>query len=253
MVKEELIKRSPLRIFEKSIHGGLGRGNIGVLASRKGVGKTACLVHIATDQLLRGKHVIHVSFSARVDHIISWYEDIFKEIAKKRSLENAVDVHDDIIKNRVIMNFNQQGISAERILRSVGAMIRDGHFGADTVIFDGIACFIIGGLHFITVRGEPIFLKMGYMVLLLALFETAGMANRFRPAFSGDAPEVTGSTLRRLLLGQMGTLAAVFILSVVLLYLSLMVVVGFTDTLTVALLAAIMVLALAFMSMVRNL
>ena len=46
MVKAELIKRSPLRVFEQSIHGGLGRGNIGVLASPKGVGKTACLVHI---------------------------------------------------------------------------------------------------------------------------------------------------------------------------------------------------------------
>ena len=30
MVKSELIKRSPLRIFEQSIHGGLGKGEIGV-------------------------------------------------------------------------------------------------------------------------------------------------------------------------------------------------------------------------------
>lgn len=137
MVKSELIKRSPLRIFEKSIHGGLGKGNLGVLASRKGVGKTACLVHIATDKLIQDKHVIHVSFSAKVDHIISWYEDIFKEIAKKRDLESAVEVHDEIIKNRVIMNFNQQGIKTDQILSSINAMIRDGRFAADTVIFDG--------------------------------------------------------------------------------------------------------------------
>ncbi len=45
MVKSELINRSPLRILEKSIQGGVGKGNIGVIASRKGVGKTACLVH----------------------------------------------------------------------------------------------------------------------------------------------------------------------------------------------------------------
>ena len=137
MVKSELVKRSPLRIFEKSIHGGLGAGNLGVLASRKGVGKTACLVHIATDQLFRDKHVIHVSFSAKVDHIISWYEDIFKEIAKKRELESAVEVHDEIIKNRVIMNFNQQGIDTDQILKSLNAMISDGNFAADTIIFDG--------------------------------------------------------------------------------------------------------------------
>jgi len=137
MIKSELIKRSPLRIFEKSIHGGLGAGNIGVLASRKGVGKTACLVHIATDQLLRDKHVIHVSFSAKVDHIISWYEDIYREIAKKRELEAAVDIHDEIIKNRVIMNFNHDGIETGQILKSLNAMICDGNFAADTIIFDG--------------------------------------------------------------------------------------------------------------------
>ena len=100
MVRAELIKRSPLRILEKSMQGGLGKGNVGILASRKGVGKTACLVHIATDKLFQGKSVVHVSYSSRVDYIITWYEDIFKEISKKRQLENAVDVHDEIIRNR---------------------------------------------------------------------------------------------------------------------------------------------------------
>ncbi|MCK4645173.1 MAG: hypothetical protein KAU46_02880 [Candidatus Aminicenantes bacterium] len=137
MVKSELIKRSPLRILEKSIQGGLGKGNIGILASRKGVGKTACLVHIATDKLLQNKPVIHVSYSSRVDYIINWYEDIFKEIAKKRQLESAVDVHDEIIKNRVIMNFKQDGVNTEQVLKSLTAMIEYGKFAADAIIVDG--------------------------------------------------------------------------------------------------------------------
>jgi hypothetical protein len=137
MVKAELIKRSPLRVFEKSIHGGLGPGNIGVLASPKGVGKTACLVHIATDKLFQGKPVIHVSYSSRVDYIITWYEDIFKEIAKNRRLRAAVDIHDEIIKNRVIMNFKQEGARTEQVLKSVEAMVTFGKFAAQSVIVDG--------------------------------------------------------------------------------------------------------------------
>ena len=138
MVKSELINRSPLRILEKSIQGGVGKGNIGVIASRKGVGKTACLVHIATDKLLRDRHVIHVSFSKRTDHIISWYEDIFNEISKKRDLENAVDVHDQIIKNRVIMNFSQDGVETTQIIKSLEAMIVSGNFKANSVVVDGL-------------------------------------------------------------------------------------------------------------------
>jgi hypothetical protein len=137
MVKKELIKRSPLRLLEKAMHGGLGPGKVGVLASRKGVGKTACLVHIATDKLFQGKHVIHVSYSSRVDYIINWYEDIFKEIAKKRELESAVDVHDEIIKNRVIMNFKQEGAKTEQVLKSLEAMIVHGKFSANALIVDG--------------------------------------------------------------------------------------------------------------------
>jgi hypothetical protein len=136
-VKEELIKGSPLRILEKSISGGLGRGNIGVLASRKGVGKTACLVHIAADKLLQGKPVIHVSYSSRVDYIINWYEDIFKEIAKKPRMKSALEMYDELIRNRVIMNFKQEGARTEQVLRSLEAMIVHGHFAAETVIVDG--------------------------------------------------------------------------------------------------------------------
>jgi hypothetical protein len=137
MVREELIRRSPVRILEKSIQGGVGVGNIGVIAARKGTGKTACLVHIATDQLLQGKHVIHVSFSSRTDHIMSWYEDIFREIARKRNLENAMDVHDDLIRNRVLMNFNQHGITIDQLLKSLRAMIVAGGFAANTIVIDG--------------------------------------------------------------------------------------------------------------------
>ncbi len=137
MVKEELIARSPLRVFETSIHGGLGKGNLGVLTSRKGVGKTACLVHIATDKLLRDHHVIHVSFSQNVDHVLSWYEDIFEEISRIKHLEHARDVHDEIVRNRVIMNFSQKDVAIDQIISSLRAMIVDGGFKADAVMFDG--------------------------------------------------------------------------------------------------------------------
>ncbi|ADK83205.1 hypothetical protein [Sediminispirochaeta smaragdinae] len=137
MVKKELIDRSPLRVFEKSIQGGVGKGNIGVVASKKGVGKTACLTHIAVDKLLRDRRVLHVSFAGNVDHIINWYEDIFREIAKKRDLEEVQRIHDEIIKNRVIMNFSFAGTTTEQILGSIKAMITEGHFPADSIIVDG--------------------------------------------------------------------------------------------------------------------
>jgi hypothetical protein len=137
MVKKELIRRSPLRILEKSTRGGVGKGNIGVIAGKKGMGKTACLVHIATDQLLQEKHVIHLSFSGNIDHIVTWYEDIFQELSKRYKLDCAMDVHDDIIKNRIVMNFEQGKVGVEKIEKNVRLLIEKGKFTVETIIVDG--------------------------------------------------------------------------------------------------------------------
>ncbi len=137
MIKHELISRSPLRILEKTTQGGVGKGNIGVIAARKGTGKTACLVHIATDQLFQGKHLIHVSFAPDTRHIVSWYENIFEEIAHRYKLDSAMDIHDDIIRRRVIMNFRQDGIKPDQVQNSIRSLIKDGNFLADMIIVDG--------------------------------------------------------------------------------------------------------------------
>ncbi|AEF86927.1 conserved hypothetical protein [Treponema primitia ZAS-2] len=137
MVKQELIQRSPVRIFEKSIHGGLGAGEVGIISSQSGIGKTSVLVQIALDKLLQTKKVIHVSFTQHTDYVLAWYEDIFDEFVKKKNLENSREVKNELIKNRVLMNFNQDGVTGEQILKSLRAMIVDGGFNADALIIDG--------------------------------------------------------------------------------------------------------------------
>ena len=138
MVRSELLRRSPLKVLEQTMHGGPGKGNLGAIVAPKGVGKTAFLVHLATYQLLQASHVIHVSFSSKTDHIVAWYEEIFREVAARFDLEGAMDVHDETIRNRVIMNFNQSGPTIDGITRSLSSMIGEGHFAADLVVVDGL-------------------------------------------------------------------------------------------------------------------
>jgi len=137
MIREELVKRSPFRILERSTHGGLGKGNIGVITASKGVGKTACLVHLATDKLFQKKHVVHVSFSPDTSHIVSWYEDIFEEIAQRNKLDGTMEIHDELVRHRIILNFRQDGVSALQVKKSLLSIINDAHFDADLVVIDG--------------------------------------------------------------------------------------------------------------------
>ena len=55
MTEKNMIERSPIRIFDRAIGEGLGVGNVGVVLSRQGVGKTGFLIGLAVDQLLQGR------------------------------------------------------------------------------------------------------------------------------------------------------------------------------------------------------
>ena len=175
MLKNELINKSPIRILEDGIEGGLKPGNIGVIASRKGVGKTSVLVQLALDKLLQGKKVIHVSFTTHTSYVISWYENIFAELARRKNLENQGEVHDELVKNRVIMNFNQEGVTTTQIIHSLRAMIIDGGFRAESIIIDG----------FDFTRAEP-----GHFKLIHELAVEIGLEVWYSCTINGDESNV---------------------------------------------------------------
>jgi hypothetical protein len=52
-------------------------------------------------------------------------------------LDGAMEVHDDIIRHRVIMNFKQDGFSTGKVQSGIRTMIREGNFNADVVVVDG--------------------------------------------------------------------------------------------------------------------
>lgn len=137
MEVNEIISKSPIRVFEESINGGLGRGNLGVLTSRQGVGKTACMVHLAIDKILRGQNIVHVSFGANVEHIMSWYKEVFNEIANYKKVPDVNTLYDKIRANRVMLNFSQDDAGVDTILKSLSTLMDAGSFEADAVFFDG--------------------------------------------------------------------------------------------------------------------
>lgn len=137
MEVNELISKSPIRVFESSISGGLGRGNLGVLTSRHGVGKTSCLVHLAVDKLLRDESIVHVSFGENLEHVMNWYKTVFKQITDFKSLDDAFEVYSKCRANRVMMNFSQDNVTVDKILANLETLISQGSFKADAVFFDG--------------------------------------------------------------------------------------------------------------------
>jgi hypothetical protein len=94
--------RSPLRLLEKGLQGGLGRGNLGLVLAGHGVGKTPFLVGVALDELLRGGSVLHAACDQTVGHVRAYYDTVFEELAATTHLEDEATTHAEIDRRRSI-------------------------------------------------------------------------------------------------------------------------------------------------------
>lgn len=137
MIRDELFERSPIRYFDKVTNGGLQPGELGLLVAKKGLGKTSVLVQFGADTLLQDKQVIHVSFDQLSPNIISWYQDIFSEIAKKKNLNNVAEQVNDLVHKRIILNFNQDNVSLPQVINTVKALAQGGII-ASCMVVDGV-------------------------------------------------------------------------------------------------------------------
>src|SRR5512134_2155959 len=102
MIRQEAILQSPLRILDRSIRGGLGKGHLGVIMAPAGVGKSACLVQIGLDALLREKPVLHLAFGQSVEHVAARYDGLFDELAERVDLRDRGRVRESVARRRLI-------------------------------------------------------------------------------------------------------------------------------------------------------
>lgn len=135
MAKQELYERSPIRAFDEVANGGLKAGDLGLVTSKKGIGKTAVLVQFGMDTLLNNKQLVHVSFDQQSANVISWYDTIFTEISKKKAI--SADVKEQILRNRTILNFNQDNLNLEKVVTTLNALKASG-LNLAGVVIDGL-------------------------------------------------------------------------------------------------------------------
>ncbi len=105
----------PLRVLDKVMQGGLGKGNIGVLASRHGTGKVAVLTSIAIDHAMDGKNTLHVALNESVQDIRAYDDEVFHEIAESLGLQDRTELLAKVERHKQIYTYKAGGFSVERL------------------------------------------------------------------------------------------------------------------------------------------
>jgi hypothetical protein len=138
MHAKQLNERSPVRVLERSIHGGLGLGNLGVVVARHGVGKTAFLVGVALDDLMHARDVLHVSLDHSVDKVRTYYDEIFAELCRSEALDDVWAVRVEVERHRRIYSYLGGTFSVAKLAQTVRFLGEHGEFAPRAIMIDGI-------------------------------------------------------------------------------------------------------------------
>jgi hypothetical protein len=130
---EPLVQQNPLRVLN------IGKENsqMGLVMARAGLGKTALLVQIALDAILRGKRVIHVSIGESIEKTKNWYGDILQGILQEHSVTRPHELIDMVARHRMIMTFKVAAFTRSRLEERLNDLILQDIFRPNCLIVDG--------------------------------------------------------------------------------------------------------------------
>ena len=137
MLKNDLILCNPLRVMGSEKEDILNAGELGAVLARAGVGKTAFLVQLSLNALLRDKNVLHISLIDPVDKVSLWYKEVFHLIAQQYKLDQMNQLWDSLLPHRFIMTFRVEGFSVPKLEERLADLMEQEIFRPQMIIVDG--------------------------------------------------------------------------------------------------------------------
>lgn len=137
MLKNDLILRNPLRVMGRENDDILSAGEFGAVLARAGVGKTAFLVQLSLNALLRGKKVLHISLADPVNKVSLWYKEVFNLIADQYKVDQINQLWESVLPHRFIMTFRVEGFSVPKLQERLADLTEQNIFAPQIIIVDG--------------------------------------------------------------------------------------------------------------------
>ncbi len=128
-----------MQLIRRTLGDPLGQGELGALMAAAGVGKTACLTHIALENLFEGQPVLHVCIDGAAEKIKIWYRGIAQEPSRFPSprdefaaLQRRLEAH------RFILAYLHQAFRIQKLEQSLQNLEEQTKFHPALVVLDGL-------------------------------------------------------------------------------------------------------------------
>lgn len=138
MLKNDLILRNPLRQLGFETEDILPAGAFGAVLSHAGVGKTALLVQLALNGMLRGRKVLHISLNDPVNKVNLWYHELFHHLAGRYEGAQISSLWESVLSHRFIMTFRVEAFTVPKLEERLSDLTEPGIFSPTMMIIDGL-------------------------------------------------------------------------------------------------------------------
>lgn len=138
MMIKELSERNPLRHLGLDMEILKENGAFGAVMAPAGVGKTALLVQIALQAMMKKLSVFHVSLQDPVNKVTLWYDEILQDLTKTYPTDNVQDLREDILLHRFIMTFRVDDFSVPKLAERLNDLAVQNIFQPQILIIDGL-------------------------------------------------------------------------------------------------------------------
>ena len=138
MMIKELSERNPLRHLGLDMNILRENGAFGAVMAPAGVGKTALLVQIALQAMMKKFSVFHVSLQDPVHKVTLWYDEILQDLTKTYPVDNVQELREEILLHRFIMTFRADDFSVPKLAERLNDLAVQNIFRPQILIIDGL-------------------------------------------------------------------------------------------------------------------
>jgi hypothetical protein len=137
MLKNDLIQRNPLGFLSERGDHALAAGEFGGILARAGVGKTAIIVQVALNAMLKDQRVLHISLTDPVNKVNLWYQEVYRLLTGGDDATRARILWEELLPYRFIMTFKAEGFRLPVLEERLEDLREQGIFKPSVIIFDG--------------------------------------------------------------------------------------------------------------------
>jgi hypothetical protein len=134
----DLYERNPVRALQQHLGGPLEPGELAFVTARPGVGKSALLVHMALDQLLQDRNVLHVALQETVEHVRTHYDQVFRAATARARASDRAAAMVAAERHRMIHTWLGRGFTIEALDRSLDMLHDMAGFTPTLLVVDGV-------------------------------------------------------------------------------------------------------------------